>query len=350
MNEILFVTGSLVRGGAQRVMTLLANKYAQKGWRVHIAMLLRNEVGYQLCDGIHLHDLSGNGAYTKNVARWITSLHSLMVRLRPDVVVSFAGRINLITLLATAGTGIPVLISERNDPAHDRRSPLERQLCRVYYKKADCVVFQTSYQQQYYGKRCQHNSLLIGNPIAAPIYKGAHPSGDILSVGKLMPQKNHQMLIRAFSKIADRHPDTRVHIWGEGSQRIELQTMIDSLGMSGRILLEGNSSQIFEEMQKCRYFVMTSNYEGLSNALLEAMMSGMTCISTDWSGIEDFAENGKNLLLVHVGDIEGLAVLLDEVLSGKRANLASAGIETAKKFCAEQIMEQWSDAIERIMK
>ncbi len=350
MGKIFFVSGSLVWGGAQRVLTLLANAYAQRSWEVHIALLLRGEQGYPLEDTIQLHDLSQKGPYYKNMLRWVTALRALLQRERPDAVVSFAGRVNLVALLAAAGTGLPVLVSERNDPAHDRRSGLERRLCKFFYGKADCVVFQTEYQRRYYGKRCRNNACVIGNPISAPVYRGEHPSGDILAVGKLMAQKNHPMLIRAFAQIAARHPDTRVHIFGEGAQRGALQQLIDELGLHDRVLLEGNSDRIFAQMRECRYFVMTSDYEGLSNALLEAMLSGMTCISTAWNGIEDFAQDGKNLWLVPVGDVDALAALLDEVLSGQRPDLRPAGFAAAERYRAENVIEQWFQAVEHIRK
>lgn len=350
MGKIFFVSGSLIRGGAQRVLTLLANAYAQRGWEVHIVLLLRGEPGYPLEDSIQLHDLTQKGSYYKNVFRWVAALRALLRQERPDAVVSFAGRVNLITLLAAAGTGIPVLVSERNDPAHDRRSGLERRLCKLFYGRADCVVFQTEYQRRYYGKRCGHNACVIGNPISAPVYRGEHPSGDILSVGKLMAQKNHPMLIRAFAAIAARHPDTRVHIFGEGAQREELQTLINGLGLHGRVLLEGSSDQIFAQMREHRYFVMTSDYEGLSNALLEAMLSGMTCVSTAWNGIEDFAQDGKALWLVPVGDVDALAALLDEVLSGQRPDLRPAGFAAAERYRAENVLEQWFQAVEQMIK
>ncbi len=348
MDRILFVSGSLERGGAQRVLTLLANEYAARGWQVHIALLLHPTVGYALAPSVQVHDLTRPGNYIKNTPFWLVGLRRLYRSLRPERIVSFVGRINLLAMTAALGTGIPLLISERNDPAHDRRSAPERALCKLYYSRADRVVFQTRYQQAFYGNLCRSNACIIGNPIAAPVYTGPHPNGDLISVGKLEKQKNHPLLIRAFAPLAEKYPHIRVHIFGEGSQRQTLQDLIAELGLEGRVLLEGNSDHIFDMLQTYRYFVMTSDYEGLSNALLEAMLSGMTCITTAWPGAEDVVEEGVSGWLTPVGEEEALTCLLDAVLSGQKPDLSAQGQKAALRFLPEHILPLWHQAIEGI--
>ena len=215
--KILFVTGSLNRGGAQRVISLLANKYAEMGWEVHIALILFNVVGYEISDNIVIHDLA-HGKSVKNAFKWIKELKKTIKGVAPSVIVSFVGRINLITMLAAKGSGVPVVLSERNDPLHDRRGSLERSLCRKYYRKADRVIFQTEYQAQAYGDIVK-NGVIIPNPISAPIFEGEHPVKDIVCVGKLMDQKNHAMMINSYAKITSEFPDTNVWIYGEGDKR-----------------------------------------------------------------------------------------------------------------------------------
>lgn len=349
MKKILFVTGGLGRGGAQRVMSLLADEYVKAGWSVHMAMLLENEVGYQINSEIILHDLVRKGSYVKNVAGWLWDLRKLIQIEHPNVVLSFVGRINILTMLAGRGLGIPIVVSERNDPAHDRRSSFEIKLCRYFYGKADLVVFQTKYQKAFYGKRCEHNGVIIGNPIAADVYGGEHPNKDIISVGKLMNQKNHPMLIRAFATIADQYPEKSVHIFGSGGLKTELQSLIDQLGMSGRIILEGNSDRMIELLHEYQYFVMTSDYEGLSNALLEAMMSGMTCISTAWSGVEDVIRDGENGYLVPVGDVDELSRKISMVMDQDHTATDQEGIKTATAYKTESIIQNWFGALEKII-
>ena len=348
--KILFVSGSLERGGAQRVMTLLADDYAKRGWETHLVVLLDNKTGYATSGNIVIHDIVRRGNRVKNAPKWIKDIRNILLEVNPDVVVSFVGRINVMTLLAARKTGIPVLISERNDPIHDRRSKPEQWLCKKFYSKADKVVFQTKYQARHYEKQCGKNSVIIGNPISAPVYEGEHKKRDIICVGKLMDQKNHPMMIRAFARLADQYPQKQVYIYGDGSKHDELQKLIDDLNMSSRIHLCGNSERIFEIMREYQYFVMCSDYEGLSNALLEAMMSGMVCITTAWNGVEEIIVDGDNGYLVPVGNENALVDKLRTVLDNDNSAIACKSIETAKRFASDNIMSIWRDAIDELCK
>ena len=349
--KILFVSGSLIRGGAQHVLTMLANEYAAKGWDVHIAILLVDGIGYELDPSITVHNFVHGGSRIKNMPKWKRELSSLMRRNHYDVIVSFAARVNMITQMAAKKVNTPVIVSERNDPQHDNRNKLERWLTKHFYKKADKVVFQTEYQKDYYGKACEQNGVVIKNPISAPIYEGEHPSNDIMCVGKLSPQKNHPLMIRAFSAIADDLPDTNVHIYGEGKDREDLQALIDRFHLHDRIFLHGNISTVFDEMRKHKYFVMTSNYEGMSNAMLEAMTSGMAVISTSWNGIDEIVENKKDAYIVPVDDEAALALAMLAVTQNDalRKQLASGAIETAKAYQPDVVMEQWMNTIEEVI-
>ncbi|PWJ70786.1 glycosyltransferase involved in cell wall biosynthesis [Ruminococcaceae bacterium R-25] len=344
--KILFVTGSLNRGGAQRVITLLANKYADMGWEVHVALMLFNNVGYQISDKIVIHDLA-HGKSAKNALKWVKELRDTIKNVSPSVIVSFVGRINLITMRASKGLGIPVVLSERNDPQHDRRSSFERSMCKSLYKKADKVVFQTRYQADCY-KDTVDNGVIIPNPISAPVYEGDHPVKDIICVGKLMDQKNHPMMINAFAKIASEFPDTKVWIYGDGEKRADLTALIRSLGLESRIIMPGNSNNVFEVMRENEYFVMCSDYEGLSNALLEAMRSGMICVSTEWNGITDVISDGENGFLVPVGDVDALADKLRLVLTSDNSEIRRNSIEAGKKYDSDTVMERWVDEINRL--
>ena len=348
--SILFVSGSMLRGGAQRVISILANDYAASGWDVRVALLIENKIEYVLNDSIEIHDITHKGNRLKNFSKWVNELKAVINRIKPDVIVSFAGRINVITLLANRGTGIPVLVSERNDPAHDRRSDFEMWLCKKLYQKADRVVFQTKYQAKFYEKWCKDNSVIIGNPISAPVYEGEHENKDIICVGKLMDQKNHPMMIKAFAKIAPEFPDKQVYIYGDGKKRTELEQLIADCDMTSRIHLMGNTPEIFNVMQKNEFFVMCSDYEGLSNALLEAMMSGMVCVTTNWNGADEYVTDGVNGYLVPVNDSDALAAKLTEVLRADNSAVKANAIATAKKCTADRVLSDWRAAINELIK
>jgi len=340
--KILLVTSNFNRGGAQRVIMLLANRYVADGWDVHMVCLLDNKIEYELSPEIVIHDMCiERGKRIFKAVKWISRMRGLIKKERFDVIFSYIGRVNIITLAAAKGLNVPVIISEGNDPRRDRRNRFEMALSKYCYGKASKVIFQTRYQQEYYKKQCARNSVVIGNPISAPVYRGEHTNGNIICVGKLMPQKNHAMMIRAFAKIADKFPDKQVFIYGEGEERGNLQAQIDSLGLTDRVHLCGLTDRIFEIMREYRYFVMCSDYEGLSNALLEAMVSGMICITTAWSGADEIIRDGENGYMVPVGNDDALAKKLSHVFTNDCAGIAESGIAEGSKFTMEKIFPLW---------
>lgn len=347
--KILFVAPRLRRGGAQRVLLQLADSYARAGWEVHVAALLECVNGYSVDDCIRFHDLSRSGSYLKNALPWVNVLRKLVKSEKPDAVVSFVGRINIVSILATRRLHVPLLVSERNDPIHDRRRNVERMLCRLLYPKADRVVFQTQYQRSCYAKRCQRNGVVIGNPVAAEPYFGTHPGRDIICVGKLMDQKNHPMMLRAFAKIHAEFPDVCVRIYGDGERQAMLEQMIAEYGLEDRVQLCGNSSRIFDVMREQPLFVMCSDYEGMSNSLLEAMMSGMVCITTAWNGVQELVCDGVNGYLVPVGDADALAEKLRFALHADNSALTHKAIETASCFAGENVIPKWHETIEAMI-
>ena len=348
--KILFVSGNLLIGGAQRVISLLANDFARSDWSVHIALLLDDKIENNIEDSIQIHNVVHKENRLLAANKWIKELRSVILDVKPDVIVSFVGRINLITLLAAKGLNVPVLVSERNDPLHDSRTSFELYLCKKAYRKADLVVFQTEYQSKCFKKYCKNKSVIIGNPLLTHVYEGEHPSKDIICVGKLRNQKNHLMMIKAFSQVASAFPDINVHIYGEGVLRKELEQAINDYNLAGRAHLEGNSTDIFQIMQKNEYFVMCSNYEGLSNALLEALASGMICISTAWDGVEDVIVDGNNGYLVPVSDVNALAKKLTFVLNNDNSDIRKNAIETGNKYSCGTVLSQWHQAIEGLIR
>ena len=353
--KILFVSGDLGRGGAQRVIALLANDYAQRGWSVHVIVMMNTVIGYEMNSAIKIHTFVHQGNRLRNAGKWVKEIRQCLKVERPDVIVSFAGRINIITMIAAGGLHIPVLVSERNDPARDRRSKPEQWLCKRFYKRADKVVFQTKYQANYYANFCEETGVIIGNPISAPVYEGTHTKKDIVCVGKLMDQKNHPMMIRAFAQIANEFPEKNIFIYGEGQKgdnrkRLELEKQIADCGMQNKIHLCGNTDHIFDILHEYKYFVMCSNYEGLSNALLEAMISGMVCVTTEWKGVEDIVQDGVNGYTVPVGDSDALARKLRMVFRSDNDAIRKAGIARARNFEMEPVLASWREEIDSLVK
>ncbi|MDO4740284.1 MAG: glycosyltransferase, partial [Eubacteriales bacterium] len=270
-------------------------------------------------------------------------------REKPDVVVSFAARINLLVLGASISCKKPrLIVSERNDPMKDTRTAGVRKLAELLYPRADAIVFQTEHARSCFSQRVQQKGCLIPNPVTAGLPASTRSTKRIVAVGKLMQQKNHAALIRAFGRIRHKYPQHTLHIYGDGPLRPELERLIEREGLSGRVFLEGWQTNVNERIADAALFVLPSDYEGLSNALMEAVAMGMPCISTDCAGARDLIDHEKSGLIVPVGGEEELAQAMDRLLSDEAlaAAYGDAARERAQAFRTDKILSRWEAVIE----
>lgn len=343
--RIAFVLGSMGRGGAERVVSLLANEFATQGWAVHILTLLDDRVDYELHDGVKVIPLCGGGrSRVQQLPHWIYRVRQHVRSTKPEVVVSFVARVNIVTLVACFGLRQRVIISERNDPAGDGRSLIVKFVTRLLYPMANCVVFQTRWAQSCFPKRIQRLSAIIPNPIRVHVESCRVDSKKIVSVGRLVEQKNHKLLIDAFSAVHERYPEYRLYIYGEGHLRQELEMQIRALGLSGTVFLPGVVPDVHSRIADAEMFVLSSDYEGLSNALLEAMMIGLPCISTDCAGSNEIIIHGENGLLVPVGDRVALAKAMITLIENPvlRLKVGDKSRDTVRRFNADEVLQEWN--------
>lgn len=348
--KISFFIGSMRRGGAERVISILANHYSKKGWDVEIVLLLDTSVGYELDEKIKIVDLTaGSGSYFKRMPLWIKKIRGYVKDSSPDRIVSFIGRINVLVLNACRGLKTPIIVSERNDPKHDGRGNLMLWLCNESYKKAFAIVHQTKYEESCFSESLSSKSYIVPNPVK--VYADSkNPSGlRVVTAGRLLPQKNHAMLIDAVSMLKDDFPDIKLDIYGDGSLMEELNLKIKTMSLENTVTLHGNVNDIHEKISDASVFAMTSEFEGLSNALLEAMTLGLVCISTDYPGADEVIEHGKNGLLVPCRNAEKLAEEIRHVFNDKEVfdTLRKNTKEASKKYRVEEVIKEWEAVIEK---
>lgn len=346
--KLLIVLGSLGRGGAEKVVSLIANDLSLKGWKVTIALLLFNKVDYELNKEVKIVDLSQeNVSRVKALPFWLLGIRKIVKEFGPDVILSFAARINIITQLACIGYKKNIVVSERNDPYMDGRSIFVDILTNVLYPKAKSVVFQTERAASYFSKNKRIKSCIIPNPISVKCYAEKAQPNKIVSVGRLEPQKNQQMLIKVFATIVNKYPNAKLYIYGEGTLKDELLALITKLDIQDKVTLAGNVLNVHEQIADAEIFVLPSNYEGLSNALLEAMMMGLPCISTNCAGSDEYIENEINGLLVPVGDANALkcAILKMLTINELREKCGKEAQKVEKRVSASITLQQWGNIL-----
>lgn len=349
--KISFFIGSMAGGGAERVISILANHYCEKGWDVDIALLLKNEVGYKLNENINIVNLCGkHNSYFKNAISWIVNIRKYIKKRKPDRVVSFIGRINALVLMSTFGMKVPIIVSERNDPKHDGRGNFMLKMCNMSYgfKHCKAIVHQTKYEESCFDSSLAPKSHIIPNPIEVKTEKGTPQKGRIITAGRLGPQKRHTMLINAVTQLSKKFPEIKADIYGDGELKNSLQELIDSNNVTESIVLKGNVSDLHTQIADADIFVMTSDFEGLSNALLEAMMLGLPCISTNYPGADEVINDGVNGLLVPMGNEEELAKAIKRILTDNelREKLSMEALKTSENYKKEVVLKLWENVIE----
>lgn len=284
--KILFTTGCMNEGGAERVVANLANAFAKDN-EVSIVITINDTSKYELNSDILFYSLDEDkvpkNIVLKNVKR-MKKFKKIIKCFKPDIIVSFLPEPSYRALLLSFFNKIPVIVSVRNDPKVEYKSLKDKILMRLLYPLASGFVFQTKEAQEYFGSKIQSKSIVIPNPVDKRFLEKnceGQRSNTIVTVGRLEEQKNHELLINAFSKITNEIPEYKLIIYGEGSLRERLEQQIKNLKLEEKVLLPGVEKNIEEKIYNARLFVLSSNYEGMPNALMEAMALGIPSISTD---------------------------------------------------------------------
>ena len=348
MRKVIFITGSMVRGGAERVISNLCNYFADAGWDVCLISCLHPETGYYIDSRIRIADVSApRRNRLLDLPRLIAALRSIIRNEQPDAVVSFMYKINIITAVACKGLRVRFYPSERNDPDH--RSWILKKAGEWAYGQATMAIMQTTRAKSCFSTKVQRKSIVIPNPVSVEEYATDQKRKEIVTVGRLEPQKNQKLLIEAFYLFRQTHPDYKLHIFGTGSLERELKGQVVRLGLQDAVEFKGNVENIHYQIREAALFVLSSDYEGLSNALLEAMMMGLPCISTDCLGSDDIIDDGESGIIVGRGDVYALAAAMHKLIDDQglaKAYAAEAHRRTVARYSAKETCQQWERVIE----
>jgi glycosyltransferase involved in cell wall biosynthesis len=360
--KLALVISSLAAGGAQRVLTTLAARFAEGGHEVSMLTLAGGTDSdfYPLPHGVKraaVGDLDPSANVVAGIMANLRRIWSLYRALRRDgteAVISFGDQSNVIAVLAARLARLPVIVSERIDPQeHDIGGRMWERLRAATYPLASTVVFQTAeVSRRFVAANPRVRPAVIPNPIpqslvhahAAPARSRQGPPRRIVGMGRLVPQKGFDLLLRAFARVARHRDEVELWIWGEGPDRDALANEIARLGLDGRVRLPGNSDSPWDVMAAADCFVLSSRYEGFPNVMLEAMAVGTPVIAFDCpSGPREISHDGADALLVPNGDVPALAEAMTRVLADAplRERLALTGTSVRKRFCLARIVAQW---------
>lgn len=358
MKKIVFVIGMMGNGGAERVIAALSNQFVKNGIGVRIITIYNDQQDYPLKESVELIPIK-----CKNPVRLfrpierIRLIRRLIEEFQPDCVISFLADVNIHTLLAMKGSNIPVIVSERNDPQRDPKSSYKRKIRNRVYGWASGYVFQTPDAMAYFKNIIPDNAktAVIPNPLTGglPYYEFNPSNRRLITACRLNVQKNLPLMIDAVGDVIASGRKCYLDIYGTGPLQQELNEYIQTKGLENSVFLKGFSKDIHREMCGSAAFIISSDYEGISNSMLEALAIGVPVIATDCpvGGARLFIQNGKNGFLTRVGNREELAesikMMLDNPLKAFQMGQKASKIRTVLN--ADIITNKWRLFIDQII-
>ncbi len=361
--KILFHLNSMGRGGAERVVSILSQHFVQHGYEVVVATQWFSENEYVLADGVKRVSVGltqadeGKGRFAKAWSR-LTNLRKCVKQEKPDLVISFCCKANFRSAFSLIGSRIPLLVSVRNNPVEDYEP--HKLATRLMEHKAAGCVFQTPDARSYFSKKLQDKSKIIFNPISdsylESVVDAVKKEKTIITVGRIARQKNHLLLLESFAVICDKHSEYTLKIYGDiqdADVYHNLEDYIKEHNLTDRVRFMGTTNSIKQELEKASLFVLSSDYEGMPNALIEAMAVGLPVISTDCpcGGSALLIEDKVSGLLTPIQDKKALSEAMDSILSApKRAEeMGREARLVLDKVHPQKICREWVSYIQSIL-
>jgi glycosyltransferase involved in cell wall biosynthesis len=303
---ILFVTLSLSGGGAERVISVLSSELSKReNIDVHVLAFKKKANEYPLEEQVVRHQMENN-TYT-NKRKRLLYIHKVIKSVKPDYVIPFLNEPTMYVYFAKFGTKTRFISTVRNNPEYYVGRGLRGKLIRYITEHADKCMLQTEEQANYFSWKSTEQYFVVPNPVQDSYFnaerKYARKAKILVALGRLEKQKNYEMMIDVIARIIIVHHDVVLKIYGEGTLKEELQRMIIDKKADKNIFLCGRTNEVPEVLKEADLFVMTSDYEGMPNALMEAMALGVPCVSTSCpTGPKDLICNGVDGYLVPVGE------------------------------------------------
>lgn len=359
--HIALIIYSLSPGGAERVLSQLANAWISGGHKVSIITFASPNVVpfYHLDERIHLYQLnqlimkkSSPLCRLKNILKRILKLRQALKRVTPDVVISFVDVTNITALLAGIGLKIPIIVCERIHPYYHGLPSFYRTMRKLTYAWADKMLSQTASASNYFTFLPNEKKAVIPNWVIKPSHLKQwrdilKPVSQIISIGRLCKQKDFATLIKVFSEVVQQKPDLTLTIYGEGAERQNLEALIRELDLTAKIFLPGIIKDVEAALYQADLFVFPSLYEGFPNVLCEAMAVGLPVIASNCSGNIDIVREGIDGRLFSVGDVGQLKTLMGELIEDapQRLKLSKGAMCLPDRFSQETILQKWDAAL-----
>lgn len=337
-------------GGAEKQIIMLSNEMAKRKHTVHLISLAADLPCYPISDLVSYTVIKDKGSNSLGIIRnRYLQLRRMLKTIGPDVSINFWYQSAYLMAAMPRSVTRKIVYSERGDPGNMEYAGMLGLVRKLTLPRIDGFVFQSEGARDYFGNRVFERSIVIPNSVSVPNDRYPAPCDNrekrIVSVGRLHPQKNQKLLIDAFAKLAEDFPEYTMEIYGDGELKDTLEKQIADCGLDNRVFLKGSRENILEHIHNASLFVLSSDYEGMPNALMEAMALGVPCVSTDCKpgGVRTLIKDGFNGRIVPTEDAASLAIAMKEILlnPGLARFLGANAIDLRKTHTSERAFDLW---------
>lgn len=349
---IILVTNTLGNGGAQRVQVELINQWIKSGLKVIVIQTEnKKQYNYYTNEAIDIININSSKNRIRRYYMEIKQICKIMNMYPDATVLAFVIHSIFLVSICSFFASNKIVFSERNDPQRWPKSRLRRFLRDKAFERADYCVFQSDGAKAHFSERIQNKSVIISNPInpELPPISTEKREKVIITASRLEKQKNIPMLIDAFQKFHVRHTDYTLEIYGRGKDEDKIRSYIQKIGMTDSIMLKGYSNNIYQEMNRCSIFALSSDFEGVSNSMLEALAMGLPAVVTDCppGGARQIITNGVNGLLVPVGDSDAMSHAFCKFVENPNLTekIAIEASKIRRRYPIEKVSEEWIEVL-----
>lgn len=355
--KILFIIRDMVIGGAGKQLALTANFLSKKGHDVFIYSYFGGENKHHLNAGIqYIAQDPVPDSKLKEYLWAVPHIRKQMKMIKPDIAISWRCNAGCFTVLAALGLPIKTVFSERSDPYTETSFLLK--ISAFFCNFSDAGVFQTEAVQKYY-KRLTSRSIVIHNPFDPqignsefiPIQKRKK---EIVHIARMMiVQKRQDIMLKAFKLFLQKHPDYTLTFYGDGQDFNQVRDLAKKFKIEKKIKFLGDVVGASKKIDTAKMLVLTSDYEGIPNVVMEAFAMGVPVVSTDCSpgGARVLINDGENGFIVPRRDISSLAQKMCSIVENEdqTTNFIIKGKEKLLQFTPNTIFNKWNDYLKQIL-
>lgn len=351
--KIGFVVDKITFGGGERILKMLIDGFSNMGHEI-VIYTWNSDWSQVKCDyNVNLLRFPPIGLAGK--FKSFSSLYGSLKKTKPNCLIVFSLGLAEVAVWSALLAKVPIILSERVDPHYLPKSKLHRFLKIITYRLSNGIVFQTEDVLNFFPKSIRNKGVIIQNPIMddnLPLRAKSLARKEIVAIGRLSEEKNFDMLIAAFSEL--HLLDYKLRIFGDGPMRKYMDDLITALGLKDRVILEGNVDRVVDYIKDSDILVLTSNHEGMPNALIEGLAMGLACISTDFpsGGARALIHNNENGILIPVGDKLALKNALLKLIEDNcfKSEIKTNALNIRDTNSKSIILSQWIDFIQSIVK